>query len=498
MAENWLSIICVPSMSVMPLSVMQQLHLSGAEVITVPSIGPPSAEMSVGWISEIADRGTLPDGKRHRIAVVPSKALYEARDDLQMLSDADFVRLSTGDPVRAVLRSLRNEAWVKRAQERGDSVALPVPEAESFKIENTTHRFNNLIQEIQIGEAMLTAALCGRGARHVSVDTGQPTDLKIADVPAVQSESSEEFSQLIQSPEDTIEHIRQLRLSTPGVELPYQPDIIGRAAAPVMAFVCGRNAKDYLPTLTKNLRKQSVPLIYIDNGSDDSSAEMAQQLVGDGIEELHHLPYDGAFSVEAQLQMKDSLIERHAPRWIIHMDADEIVEHREDGGTIFNIAQNAEKSEYNAINFNEFVFLPESDQDFAGKDYAAQMRRYYLFEPMPFRLLRMWRHGLGLSNIANAGHRLSGPLRVSPVSHNLRHYIALSEEAAAQKYVGRRFAAAELARKWHANRVGITRNDVRMPDAGSPRISCLPQGQMKAFDRSRPQRTHWWKWRHES
>ncbi|WBU61365.1 glycosyltransferase family 2 protein [Paracoccus albus] len=498
MAENWLSIICVPSMSVMPLRVMQLLHLSGAEVMTVTPGVAPSPELSAGRISEIAHRGSLPTGKDRRIAVIQSTVLYDARFALQILSDADFITMSTADPVRAVLRSLRNEAWTQQAQQSGESTVLPIPKTKDFKININFRRLNNLIQEIQIGEAMLSAALSGFSARRVSVDTGQLIDLKIPNVPAVHSDTPEKFSDIIQNFDEAISHIRQLRVNTPGIEMTHAPDIIGRAAAPVMAFVCGRNTKEYLPTLTENMKKQSVPLVYIDNGSDDGSVEMAEKLIGDGIEELHHLPYDGAFSVEAQLKKKHRLIERHAPRWIIHMDADEIIEHRDEGRTLLEIAQNAEKSEYNAINFNEFVFLPEHHQDFAGKDYAAQMRRYYLFEPVPFRLMRMWRHGLGLSNVADAGHRLSGPLRVAPVSHNLRHYMALSEEAAAQKYVGRPFAAAELAKKWHANRLGITRDDVRMPDAGTPRMSCLPPGQMKAFDRSRPQRTHWWKWRHES
>jgi hypothetical protein len=89
------------------------------------------------------------------------------------------------------------------------------------------------------------------------------------------------------------------------------------------------------------------------------------------------------------------------------------------------------------------------------------MTTYYFFELEPHRLMRAWRRDLmpGMDN----GHRLtSDRLKLYPQNFILRHYIALSHAQAVQKYVGRRFDPAELARGWHGNRLGIAESDLML------------------------------------
>lgn len=495
MSERWLTLIVVPSMAVAPLRLMQTLHLTGAEIVVNPLAGLTAPEARRMALAALADQRTLPDGQTRRIAVVPAAGLYGMPDLAALgLADQAIIRLDSADMARAVLRALRVEAWITDARARGVDAPLPIPADAAFRLDLESKRFNNLIHEIQIGRTILDGVLSDLPVRQVTVDAGAPLDLDLPGLPPLPAPMAEPLSDLVSEPEATATLIRSQRIDCPGVDLPPLPAIGNRAEAPVMAFVCGRNISSYLSVLNNKLIDEDIPLIYIDNGSDDGSADLAAQMLGHGIAELHHLPYDGSFSVEAQLRMKQQLIAQHAPRWVLNMDADEILEHRDSGGRIRDLAKGAEEQGYNALNFQEFVFIPLPGEDFAGTDYPTAMRNYYLFEPMPYRLIRMWRHGLGLSNLDSAGHRLSGPLRLAPVSHNLRHYIALSQDAAQKKYVGRRFSPAELARNWHANRVGLSENDLRLPGRDAPGLYQLPGDDLKGFDRSQPLNRHWWAW----
>jgi hypothetical protein len=64
--------------------------------------------------------------------------------------------------------------------------------------------------------------------------------------------------------------------------------------------------------------------------------------------------------------------------------------------------------------------------------------------------MRAWRKDLNLSNVAGAGHIVSGPdFRLAPESLVHRHYIFRNQNHAYEKYSRRVFDAKELAREWH-------------------------------------------------
>ncbi len=106
----------------------------------------------------------------------------------------------------------------------------------------------------------------------------------------------------------------------------------------------------------------------------------------------------------------------------------------------------------NAINFDEFVFLPvREEDDFERTDYVARMKNYYFHEPHALRLVRCWEGGHEASLIASAGHNATfDGRRVYPHNFILRHYIFPSARHAMQKYSrDRRYAPAELEKGWH-------------------------------------------------
>ena len=74
----------------------------------------------------------------------------------------------------------------------------------------------------------------------------------------------------------------------------------------------------------------------------------------------------------------------------------------------------------------------------------------------------------------------------------LRHYIVASQQQAIEKYVGRRFAQTDIDRGWHGNRLGLTPDDLRLPEPG---VLCrLEDWRSTDFDRSSPNTLHFWHW----
>ncbi|MFV0410364.1 MAG: hypothetical protein ACK5LJ_11920 [Paracoccus sp. (in: a-proteobacteria)] len=497
MQDPQLTLLMVPSLAVASLPLMQALHASGAEVIYDPLTGQTALATRLDGLRDLADFSTLPARRTRRIAILPAQSLY----GLELPESAEgsvLIRLDTLDPARMVIRALRIEAWVLAGRAEGIDRPLPIPQSAAFRPDLDPQRFRTMIHEINIGRAMLDAAL-PKGIKRA--DWGDAASLPAEILPDLAltepvSEPAEDLASLIGNAAALTELIREERIACPGIEPPPLP---GPRLDPtrrphLIGFVCGRNVAPYLPVLAARMYDEDVPLVYIDNDSNDGSAEIAQELRGKGILSVGNLPYAGSFSVEQQLKDKARLVHEYEPEWIMNIDADEIIECRDTGRGLHDMVSDAEARGYNAINLNEFVFLPECGENHSGRDYYAEMGSYYFFEPMPYRLLRLWRHSMGMSNLGDAGHRLTGPVRIAPESHNLRHYMALSQQAAIDKYVGRVFSSDELARNWHSNRTNITLDKIHLPRPGSPFVKKLANPGSRNLIRSHPADGHWWNW----
>ena len=421
-----------------------------------------------------------------RVSIVPAHSVAALGYLPDFLPQSQILHLESADIVRSALLALRAEAW--RAQP-GPPRAFPIPDDAWFRPLIDLRRLENMIRAIYVGRAVIHAA-----AGNLRVD-----GCDIAALPPILSASMSPFSPSDPQPlEDIVQNaselrvlIRDQRMPFNDVSLPALPSY-SRRVPQIAAYLCGRDIADYLPVLVNRMQAEDVPLIYIDNDSTDGSADLARDRIGSGIASVHRLAYDGAFSLQAQHEMKARLIAADAPRWALHLDADEIIEHRDPDRSLVDLTTAAEQDGHNCINFEEFVFLPCRDEDFTDTDYLAEMKRYYMYAPTPFRLLRLFRTDQGLSNLARGGHYLSGPMRLAPVSHNLRHYIALNQESALRKYRNRVFDPAELARNWHANRTGIAADALQFPAPGT--MCRLDRAGSRAFDRSHPLATHWWQW----
>lgn len=421
-------------------------------------------------------------------------ALPRLREWLPELADLRLAQLDWADLLRAVIHPLRAEMWQRADGPDAPPRSFPIPDAAEFRPVLDTARIANQVHMIQTARAGLAAALEGLDVRQIICDRPlSPEDARYLGIAPYDPAPPAPIARLAENADAILALARDEQIPT--ADLPQTAPAIMRQTGPrLLAVLAGRNIAPYLPVLAGRIRDEGIRIAYIDNASDDDSAALARAHFGAALASVDHLPFDGSFALRPQLEAKEKIIARLAPEWVIHLDADEIIEHREPGQTLLDLADEAEAGGYNALNFEEFVFLPEPGESYAGRDYLREMRRYYFYQPRPYRLVRMWRAGQGLSNIARSGHALGGPLRLAPQSHNLRHYIVLDEAAARAKYISRVYAAGEIAQNWHRNRLGIEPGGLAMPPLDDPRLLSLDAPASRALRRDVAQGDHWWKW----
>lgn len=261
----------------------------------------------------------------------------------------------------------------------------------------------------------------------------------------------------------------------------------------ICALIAARNERAYLQTLLPLLAAQDIDVAILDHGSSDGSASLYEEFRGQPVIRVEHLPDTGVFSLSAQLQAKQQLAESLPHSWLVHHDADEWLHHRIGVGTLRDCIESAAEEGANAVNFEEFVFLPHPEQTNTDNPIANNLHYYYFLKESN-RLNRAFHRSLNGSNGISGGHRISSPdLKMASITHVLRHYIARSQEHIVEKYGTRRFCPEELAAGWHRKRQGIPADNLRIP-LHSPNLRQLPHHQHPELNRSHPVNEHYWWW----
>src|SRR5580700_3859851 len=247
----------------------------------------------------------------------------------------------------------------------------------------------------------------------------------------------------------------------------------------IVALICTRNEELHLARCLDDLHAAGIETILIDHGSADRTLTIAQKYLGTGLLSIETLPWQGHFSLAEQIAMKRKIIDRIDHDWVLHIDADEWLCPPRPRLTLSDSIKWVDSEGYNCINFDEMVFVPWPDEDFTNDAYTRSMTTYYFFEPCPHHFMRAWRRDLKPK--MDTGHSLSSSrLKLYPQNFVLRHYIALSHAQAVQKYVGRQFDPAEIARGWHANRLTIKASDLVLKP--SPYLRRLERWDSADFD----------------
>ncbi|MCO6450801.1 MAG: glycosyltransferase [Caldilineales bacterium] len=253
-----------------------------------------------------------------------------------------------------------------------------------------------------------------------------------------------------------------------------------------------RNEDKVLGRCLQHLYEQGVETCLVDHDSTDDTLEIAESFRGRGVFHIERIPFTGEFSLEDQLRHKERLATEIGADWFIHLDADEIREAPPPYKSLHQAIVAVDEAGYNAIDFDEFVFVPASDEEsYEGRDFVAGMRWYYYFEPgSPDRYrINAWKNQPEIDLHTHAGHQVIFPgRRVYPQPFILRHYIFLSRAHAHAKYGSRVFAADERARQWHSDRVKLNGGDFSWPS----RAALKHLNGSESFDKSSPWRRHFW------
>ena len=256
-----------------------------------------------------------------------------------------------------------------------------------------------------------------------------------------------------------------------------------------VAIVAIHNGVYYFDRLCKHLRDNNLLLAVIDNGSQDNLKALVQQNQ-DLICSYTRLDYDGSFDLTKILQAKENLAMTLDANWIIHMDIDELIFSDIAGETFSNALHRVDSAGFDAVNFDEFVFLPINYfQDYSINNFH-RMQWYYFFEPHQNRLVRAFKKG-HKTKIASGGHNVEGPARVYPANMALRHYMFENKAHVKRKYRDRIYALENISRGFHGNRVMLQNAELSLP---SRRLLKRLKKNQWCLDTSLPYKKHFWQW----
>jgi glycosyltransferase involved in cell wall biosynthesis len=258
----------------------------------------------------------------------------------------------------------------------------------------------------------------------------------------------------------------------------------------IVALLAVRNEAVYLARCLEHLAAQGVETCLIDNGSTDATRDIAEAYRDRGVMRIVDHPYPGHYDWTGLLRLKEHLAVTIAADWLIHHDADEIREAPAPWRTLAEGFAAVDRAGYNAVNFDEFVFVPTREQDdFEGTDFVAAMQYYYFFEPRSLHHVKAWKNtGARVDLVSEAGHRVAFPgLRIAPQSFVLRHYIVLSRAHCLRKYRDQReYSRTEVEElRWHGWRAHMRDELIRLPAASE--MKRIGDG---VWDRSDPARAH--------
>ncbi|WP_243638038.1 glycosyltransferase family 2 protein [Rubrobacter taiwanensis] len=236
----------------------------------------------------------------------------------------------------------------------------------------------------------------------------------------------------------------------------------------MVAILATYNEERFIRNCIEHLTGQGVDVYLIDNCSTDGTVEIAREYLGRGLIGLETFPRNhGLYRWQAILNRKDELSRTLDGDWFMHVDADEVHLPPRPEQTLAEAFAEVEGAGCNAVDFQEFVFVPTRESpDHDRPDYQETMRWYYPFgsfqEP---RLMRAWRRQRGPVGLGqHGGHRLSFPgMKLYSEKFKMKHYLFLSPQHLLDKYGRRSFERTELERGWHGWRARLEAERILLP-----------------------------------
>jgi hypothetical protein len=236
----------------------------------------------------------------------------------------------------------------------------------------------------------------------------------------------------------------------------------------ISAILAVHNGAQTVGQVLKHLAANAIDVHVLDDGSTDRTPEILQEHLGAPVASITTQPFGGVFQLAEQLRWKAGVIETLTSDWVIHVDADEILESPHDGQSLRAFIEFWDNAGFDVLDCDEFVFVVVSEAErHRSADFRATMRRYYHYAPPGLQLHRAYRRLTGPPEwTLSGGHKLALEFRtVAPEKIRKRHYVGLSHAALQALYLSRVFSGEELRRNWHLNRIATTPDFVRLPPA---------------------------------
>ena len=148
----------------------------------------------------------------------------------------------------------------------------------------------------------------------------------------------------------------------------------------LIGFIPCYNESDIIEDVLRYYESTGVPLVFIDNGSTDGSGEIAQRyLKREVLEYVRHETEE--YDLKEMLNLCLTVVERHAPEWIMHIDSDLFSEPGPGFANFHDHVSDAEAQGCNVIDFEEYVFLPTTADDSDETNVYTRMKYYSLRAP---------------------------------------------------------------------------------------------------------------------
>jgi hypothetical protein len=259
----------------------------------------------------------------------------------------------------------------------------------------------------------------------------------------------------------------------------------------VLALLATYNERRFIGSCLEHLHEQGVETYLVDNCSTDDTVEIAEAHLGRGLVGIEEFPRNGVYDWRGLLGRKEELARELEADWLIHLDADEIRLPPPGQHSLAEALADVDRQGYNAVNFLEFTFIPTREApDHDHPEFQRTLRTYYPFRPSSPHQLKAWKSAAAPSpEIASSGgHRVQFPgLRMYPASFPMKHYLFLSLPHAIEKYVERRYDAAEVEVGWHGWRARASADSLRLPSESELRFADLDEN----LDPSEPRVRHY-------
>jgi hypothetical protein len=231
----------------------------------------------------------------------------------------------------------------------------------------------------------------------------------------------------------------------------------------ICAIIAAHNGGMTLDRVLQHFEDNNIEVYVLDHGSSDSTTKIVEGRMGHPVIARQPYEFDGVYRWRELLRLKEEILQGLAHDWVIHADADEIMESSREGETLRSMIERLDAEGCDIIDCDEFVFVPG---DTEPSDFFGELRHYYHFAPVGrtlHRAQRLRNASLNWSRTGGHGLEIEGK-KVAAEKIRLRHYIGVTFDHLKSQYLGRVFDGGELSQGWHNNRVATTPEFVVKPD----------------------------------